>query len=173
MKKTLKILSAFLVPLVELGFLLPAQWKVERAIVMAANPAKIYPYIANMKTGWPQWSEFDKQDPGITYTYGGPEEGTEAVRSWTSSKMGNGSQRIMDASIENGVKFHISMESGFVLDGHIKLDNLANGTKVTWTDYGSVGMNPIHRYMVFFMDGMMGSTLERSLANLKQKVESN
>ena len=155
------------------SYLLPSKWRVERAIEINAPSERVYPYVANLKTGWPQWSVFDTQDPQIQYTYAGPDEGVGATRSWTSKKMGSGTQVITRADARLGVDFTLTMNEGsFVLNGQLMFHPSGPGTLVTWTDWGEVGLNPIQRWMVAFMDRMMGPAFETSLRKLKSKAET-
>ncbi len=175
MKIFWKVLVAIVVLLVGLALgslLLPSKWKVERSMVMDAPATVIYPWVSNFKTGWPQWCAFDREDPDIRYSYSGPEEGVGAARSWTSKKMEDGSQSITAANPASGVEFQLKMAStGFVLNGRIGFEPAGNSTKVTWTDWGELGFNPLYKYMALAMDKMMGPTFEKSLAQLKQKAE--
>lgn len=176
----MKILKRILIVIVSLvlafligGFLLPSKWKVERSIVINAPAKAIYPLVANFKTGWPQWSAFDNEDPAIQYSYSGPEEGLGATRSWISKKMGDGAQKITGADPATGVAFQLQMtQNGFLLNGRIAFEPSGTGTKVTWTDFGEVGANPLYRYMASMMDMMMGPAFDKSLAALKQKSET-
>ena len=157
-----------------IGFFLPSKWEVSRTVIINAAPEKIYPYIANLKSGWPQWSDFDAEDPNIQYSYGGPAEGMDATRSWISKKMGDGRQRITKADPQTGVDFELTMENGgFVLFGTITTEKLPEGTKVTFKDSGDMGFNPIYKILGRFMDPIMAKHLEKSLENLKHKVEAN
>lgn len=165
-------LVTVLVVLVVVGALLPAQWKVQRAIVVQAPPAAIYPLVANLKSGWPQWSAFDSEDPAIQYTTSGPAEGVGAARSWVSKKMGDGSQKILKADPAGGVEFELEMANGFRMTGTLVFERSGAGTKVTWTDSGDVGANPLYRYLAAVMDPMLGGTFERSLARLKAQAEA-
>lgn len=160
--------------LLVVGFLLPRRWQVQRSIVIHAPSAAIYPLVANMKTGWPQWSAFDLEDPDIRYTYSGPDERVGALRNWTSKRMGDGTQKVVKADPATGVEFRLEMQAnGFVLTGNIAFEPAGTGTQVTWTDSGEVGYNPVQRYFVAFLDRMMGGTFEKSLATLKQKAEAS
>ena len=58
---------ALAVVLLAIAYLLPRKWQVQRSIAIHAPPAAIYPLVANMKTGWPQWSAFDFADPDIRF----------------------------------------------------------------------------------------------------------
>jgi carbon monoxide dehydrogenase subunit G len=165
------ILLAALVFIV--GYLLPSQWHVSRSIVINKPPQTIYPLVADFKHGWPQWSDFDYEDPGIQYSYAGPNLGVGASRSWVSAKMGNGFQRITNADPATGIYFDLKMENtNFGLSGKITFEPAGTATKVTWTDSGDTGNNIFFRYMASMMDQMMGDTFDRSLAKLKEKAES-
>jgi hypothetical protein len=152
------------------GLFLPAEWRVERSVEIDAKPERIYPLIASLKDGWPQWSAFDLEDPDIQYTHEGPNLGTGAKRTWLSKSMGNGSQVISKADPMTGVEFELIMEPNTVkLSGEIRMEVLSGTkTKVTWIDSGRAGFNPFYRIMIRFMDKMIGPVLERSLERLKQ-----
>lgn len=160
--------------LVAIGFFLPSRWHVERTVIIKAPVEKIYPLIANLKTGWPQWNTFDKEDPGIQYIFTGPAEGDGATRSWASQKTGVGIQKITKADPKSGIDFEISMGSGgFVIFGSLNMEPAAGGTRVTWRDGGDMGSNPIYKIMGYLMDPMMGASLQKSLDNLKDLAEKN
>jgi hypothetical protein len=172
MKKVLLLLISMAILALGVGTVLPSKWQVERSLTIHAPPVAIYPLIANFKTGWPQWSIFDIEDPDIKYTYSGPEEEMGTVRSWTSQKMGHGIQKIISADPQNGIQFLLIMpQNNFVIKGQLRMEPVGDSTKVTWTDSGDVGANFRQKYMVFFMDRMMGPTFEASLSKLQKLVE--
>jgi hypothetical protein len=151
---------------------LPAQWTVSRSIVINAPGEAILPLVSDLKTGWGQWSTFDQEDPGIIYSYSGPPAGAGAKRSWVSKQMGNGDQTIVKADPKTGVQFQLVMTDYDVhLDGQLSFEPAGQGTKVTWTDQGSLGHSPLQRLMGVMMDSMMGKTFEASLGNLKAVAE--
>ena len=47
----------------------------------------------------------------------------------------------------------------------------AAGTRVTWTNEGDMGANPVNRYFGLFMDRLVGPDFEGGLKNLKALVE--
>jgi hypothetical protein len=164
------IALAFLIILI--GFFLPSQWQVSRSIVINKPPQAIFGYVASFKMGWPQWSDFDYEDPNIKYSYSGPNMGTGASRSWISDKMGNGSQTITSANPATGITFELKMDNTkFELIGNISFEPTVNGTKVIWTDSGNAGNNIFFKYMAKMMDKMMGTTFDRSLAKLKARLD--
>jgi hypothetical protein len=174
--KFLKIALIVLLSLVALavlvGFCLPSAWRVERSAVINAPPAAIYPLVADFKTGWPQWSAFDQEDPTIRYTYSGPDQGAGAERTWVSEKMGNGGMKITKSDPETGIEFELTMERGFRCNGKIAFARDGERTTVTWTDWGDVGSNLPMRYLMPMMDSMLGKAFEKSLAKLEEKAEA-
>ena len=46
-----------------------------------------------------------------------------------------------------------------------------NATRVTWTNNGDVGGNPVKHYLAVMMDRMVGPDFEAGLANLKALAE--
>ena len=173
LQKILIALGVLVVAVVGIGFILPAKWKVERSITINASAEKIYPLIANFETGWPQWSAFDKEYTDSHYTSSGPQEGVGATRSWTGGSMGDGSQTIVKASTQEGIEFELIMiKYDSKLTGKILFAPVEGGTRVSWIDEGTAGNNPIMRWMILFMDNMLGCMLEKSLQNLKALAES-
>jgi hypothetical protein len=173
LKFLLLIPSLLAILIFVIGYILPSQWQVSRSIFINKPPQDIYPLIADFKHGWPQWSDFDYEDPNIQYSYSGPDLGTGACRSWISARMGNGSQTITSADPAAGVRFELKMENTkFGLEGAISLKPAGTATQVTLTDSGNTGNNIMFRYMATMMDEMMGNTFERSLAKLKEKAET-
>lgn len=173
LKKAIAIVFILILAFLVFGLFLPKTWKVERSTLIKAPTSVIYPYLANLRDGWPQWSAFDRTDPEIIYTYSGPEMGVGSSRAWISKKMGNGTQKIVAANPQTGVEYELQMkESDFLLRGKLILQPEGKDTKVTWVDAGEVGMNPMHRYFARLMDKMMGPAFEESLRLLKEKVEN-
>ena len=173
-KKILAGLLGVAVIVVIVGIFLPSKWEVTRSATIKVAPAAIYPMLADMKTGWTQWSAFDLEDPNITYSYSGAPTGEGSERAWKSEKMGNGKMKITKADPNKGIEYTLEMtDNNFLLMGVLKMEADGDGTKVTWTDVGDVGSNIFYKYMVAGMDKMMGPTFERSLNTLKTKVESS
>ena len=46
-----------------------------------------------------------------------------------------------------------------------------SGTRVTWTNEGDMGANPVNRYFGLMMDSMVGPDFEAGLKNLKALAE--
>ena len=60
-----------------------------------------------------------------------------------------------------------------VSEGAIRIEAAGAGSsKVTWSNGGDLGMNPVGRYFGLFMDRMMGPDFQSGLEKLKSKVET-
>ncbi|MCA9023957.1 MAG: SRPBCC family protein [Planctomycetaceae bacterium] len=157
-----------------IGFLLPSNFVVSRAIVINAPAAEIHPYVDTLGQ-WPSWTAWNNESyPELKYSYEGPESGVGAVQTWTDPGMGGGRLEITDSSEEKGIQFVLQFEqSPEPLTGSITYAPIdGGGTKVTWTGRGDVGSNPIGRYFGLMMDSMIGADYETGLKKLKVLVEA-
>lgn len=172
-KNILLGLVALVVVLLVVGLLLPGTWKVERSIVINAPAARIYPLVADLRNGWPKWSEFQKADPATTHEYSGPASGKGATDAWKSKKMGDGSSTIVAAEKNKRLEMDVKMVMMKNTDhGSFTFVPEGKATRVTWADAGDVGSNPVgHLFAKFLMDRMLGGYFEKSLASLKDLAE--
>ena len=46
-----------------------------------------------------------------------------------------------------------------------------DGYRLTWSDEGDLGMNPMNRWVGLFLDKLIGKDFETGLVNLKKLVE--
>jgi hypothetical protein len=150
---------------------LPSRWRAERQIVIRADAARVYPYVASLRTGWPKWSPFGvAKDPNMTLAYFGPDEGLGAGQSWKSRKLGDGQMTIVEA--EAPAKLGYQLETGgFALNGLIRLGAVDGGTLVSWRDQGDLG--GMYRWFGLVANHFVGKHLEEGLRTLKQVAESS
>lgn len=153
------------------GFLLPSRFEVSRTIVISAPADRVYDLIADPRN-WTKWSEWHRRDPRMDVRYSGPLFGQGAKWSWKSKSEGNGSMEFVkvepDRRVEYVLMFHdFNMRSA----GAFRLESSASGTRVTWTNGGDVGSNPLKHYLAAAMDQMVGPDFESGLANLKALAE--
>lgn len=173
LKNILLTIIAVIALIIGLGYLLPAEWTVERSVVIQTPPEKIYPYVANFNIGWPQWSAFDALFPDLAYAATGPEEGVGATRSWTSPT-NTGSQSITKADQTLGIEYVRNCISGDCIRGQIQFTPIEGGTIVRWADTGSTGNDMISRLKSYWctdMDNITGNLYAQSLLNLKKLAE--
>jgi len=168
------ILVVLLLPilLVLASFFLPSKYRVERSAVITAPPETIYPWLAQLRR-WPEWTGWNTSaDPTLVNTYSGPAEGAGAEMSWSAKTLGNGVIKLTKAETNTGVNYELNFENGRLISGGaVTMAAADGGTKLTWSNEGKFGFNPVARYFGLFFDKLMGADFEKNLANLKQKVE--
>jgi len=141
--------------------------------VMAGSPEEVFSVVNDMSR-FNEWSPWAKLDPNTKYTMDGPPAGVGAKMSWTSANenVGNGSQEIIESTQYSLVKTKLDLGENGTAFATFTFAPGEGGTKVTWAFDSDMGMNPIARYMGFFLfDGMIGKDYEAGLANLKTIVE--
>jgi Polyketide cyclase / dehydrase and lipid transport len=172
--RALVVFVAILGAVALVGLLLPSRFRVERSIVVQAQPEKVYPLVASFRTGWAQWSPFGtRADKDMTVTFSGPDEGIGAKESWTGGNTPPGSMEIVRAHPRSGVDYRLLMNGGaLAMDGRLSLSPVPGGTRITWVDEGEMGPNPLRHLVGKVLETMIGRGFEQGLATLKEKVEA-
>ena len=171
MKRITLTLVAIVVLLLGIGLILPSTFKVQRSIDIAATAEKIYPLIADPRE-WKKWSAWNARDPAMKIVYSGPPSGAGAKWTWDSASEGSGEMTFSSVVANQRVDYALyfpdfQMRSA----GEIKLEPAGHATRVTWTNQGDVGSNPINRYFAQVMDRLVGPDFEVGLKNLKAIAE--
>lgn len=157
--------------LLGIGMLLPSGFKVQRQVEMAAAPERIYPLIVDPRE-WKRWTVWNRRDPAMTMEYGGAPSGTGARWAWKSATEGNGEMQFTGAVPAERIDYALTFpDMGMRSNGQLRLEPTARGTRVTWTNEGEMGSNPVNRYFGLFMDRLVGPDFEGGLQNLKALVE--
>ena len=156
---------------VAVGFFLPSTFEVKRMVDIQAPPAKVYDLVADPRL-WNQWSSWNRKDPQMDVSYAGPPFGQGAKWAWKSRTQGNGSMEFTrvapNARIDYALFFpDYGMKSG----GVFLFEPVGNGTRVTWTNAGDFGGNPLKHYLAAGMDRIVGPDFEEGLRNLKAVAE--
>ncbi len=156
---------------VVVAFLLPAQYRVERSVLVQAKPKAVFAYLNSLKK-WPLWTVWTvDRDPTMQATFSGAEEGVGAIYQWTGEKVGNGRLTVTRVEPDRGVWYDLDFEQGkYVSQGGITLEAVGEATRVTWYNAGNLGNNPLNRYFGLFMDRMMGPDFEQGLGHLRRIV---
>ncbi|ADV84767.1 SRPBCC family protein [Terriglobus saanensis] len=151
----------------------PDMFHVERSLVIAAAPEKIYPLIDDFHQ-WHLWSPWDKIDPAAKIVIGTPSSGPGATYAWEGNrKVGAGTMVILDDAAPTRV--HIKLDFLKPMAGTSEnlytLTPEAGGTRVTWLMTGP--MSFVSKIMCVFvsMDKMVGGDFDRGLANMKAVAE--
>jgi uncharacterized protein YndB with AHSA1/START domain len=168
---TLAIVGIAALLVVGAGFFLPSSFAVERAIVIDAPADRVFNLLVDPRE-WKRWAVWNQRDPAMEITYGGPPFGQGARWSWKSESEGSGSMVFTRVVPNERVAYELSFpEFGMKSEGELMLVPAGSGTRVTWTNRGDVGRNPLKRYLAVSMDRLVGPDFEAGLANLKQQAE--
>ena len=173
MKLILKILgglAGLVLLLVVVAFFLPRQYQVQRAIVIRATADTIMEQTAVLRQ-WKSWSAWHERDPKMKLAYSEQTTGVGAWVSWESKNEGNGKMTITE---QTPTKLLYALEFpdyGMKSNGTMEARPESAGTRLTWSDEGDLGMNPMNRWFGLFLDKFIGTDFDRSLANLKKLIE--
>jgi hypothetical protein len=152
------------------SYLLPSEASISRSIEIAAPPAKIFPLVNGFKrqAEWPPWLEMD---PQTKLSLSGPETGQGARMSWSSEKLGSGSQEIVEMVQDKLVRTKLDFGHMGQADASFQLEPAGSGTKVTWGFSSDLGGNPRMRWMGLYIGRQVGADYEKGLAKIKAVAE--
>jgi len=168
---TLAAIGAIALVIVGVGFFLPAAFLVQRSIVINAPADRVYDYIVEPKE-WTRWSVWTRRDPKMDITYSGPPFGQGARWSWKSATEGSGSMEFTRVEPNRRVEYSLVFaDFGMRSTGEFRIEPGPAGTRVTWTNAGDVGTNPLKHYLAAAMDHLVGPDFQAGLQNLKALAE--
>jgi hypothetical protein len=178
LKNILIVLVLLLLALVVVGFVAPNTIRVERSVVIAAEPAAVHASLADLRT-WPEWSAWTKErDPSATWEFSGADRGVGAVWSWKGADdgLGVGRLEIIRSDPQTGIAYDLVFdENGMQAPGEVVLVSMDGQTQVTWVYEGELGPKPMGGLLKLFMGGMIGDMIgadfEAGLQGLKQRSE--
>jgi hypothetical protein len=154
-------------------FLLPSRWSVERRIDVVAPPARVFAELDDLRA-WRHWSPWQESAyPGLEFRYGGAPRGVGAEVSWDSEATGDGRLRIETSDPPRELGFTMTFQRGRIrARDTLRLAPLAGGgTRVTWSDRGTLGRTLLGRLSLPVIEKSMGRDLERGLAQLAAVAE--
>ena len=151
----------------------PSSFRVERSVVVPADPAFTYAQVADFHR-WDAWSPWAKLDPDMKVEYGGPASGVGATYAWKGNdKAGQGKMTITSVTPDREVDVRVDFVKPWEQTNAMRFTFAPEGvgTRVTWTltgDFDFVGK----AFAVFMsIDRAVGPDFERGLAAL-QRVAS-
>jgi len=168
---TLAVLGAIVLVILAAGFMMPSAFSVQRSVEINAAPRKIYDLIVEPRK-WKDWSVWTRRDPDMRITYSGPPFGMGAKWSWVSKSEGTGTMEFTRVEPDRTVEYALSFpEYNMRSTGALRIEPSGTASRVTWTNSGDVGANPLKHYLALMMDRMVGPDFEGGLANLKALAE--
>ncbi len=167
-KRVVLALIAIVVLLVAVAYALPSRYSVARSIDIEAPPSKIYPLVSNTRA-WKQWSAWNRRDPGMEIIYSGPQSGAGAQWKWHSKSEGDDEMTLTSVEPDRRIGYQLFFpDFNSTAVGAMTFDPISpKVTRVTWTNEGELGNNPMMRWMGLMMDKMVGDDFAAGLANLK------
>lgn len=168
---TLAVIGALALIAVGVGFFLPSAFEVRRSIDVNAPAAKVYDLVADPRV-WAKWSVWMQRDPKMDVSFAGPPFGQGAKWSWKSRSEGSGSMEFVRVDPNRRIDYVLAFpEYGMKSSGEWTFEPAGNATRVTWTNRGDVGGNPLKHYLAAGMDRLVGPDFEKGLASLKALAE--
>jgi effector-binding domain-containing protein len=172
LKKIFFALVIIIVLLVIVAFFLPKTYHVERSTMIKGDKAMIYNLTSNFSK-WDLWTPWKEKDTAAKYEMVGQDGKVGTVWSWDGKVIGNGQMTLTQLVPGELVGYDIVFQHGkYKSQGKIVIAATGDSAKVSWTDDGDLGYNPISRYMGLFMGKMMNPEFDKGLAKLKKVVES-
>jgi hypothetical protein len=170
LKKILIAILALAVVVLVIGFFSPRNVNVERSISINAPSESIFEEINSLRAmnAWEPWAKIDPE--GTEYTYEGSDAGVGSTVSWVSEHpdVGTGTQKIIESLNNEKVRTELYFGGSDAPSyADLIISSNGEGSNVVWTLKIDMGSNPVGKLFGFFMDGMIGSSYEEGLQNLK------
>jgi uncharacterized protein YndB with AHSA1/START domain len=169
----LAVVGAIALAAVVAGLFLPSTFAVQRSIDIAAPADRIYDDIVEPRK-WAEWTVWSRRDPQMHIVYSGPPFGMGARWSWDSKSEGSGTMEITRVDPGKRVEYALFFPAfNLRSTGELSIAPAGGHARVTWTNKGDVGGNPLKHYLAAAMDRMVGPDFEQGLANLKTLAEKS
>lgn len=166
---------AVLIALLAVGtYLTPRMIHVEREIEAAAPPAKVFAIVNSLKR-MPEWSPWQDMDPAMQQSFSGPDSGVGSTMTWKSDKseVGSGTMKIVNAVTDKEVHTELDFGPMGTAKSFMRLQPAGTGqnTRIVWGFDTDLGMNPMSRWMGFWLDDWITADYDKGLAKLKTVAE--
>jgi uncharacterized protein YndB with AHSA1/START domain len=174
LKKVLIGVAAVVVLFVVIVATRPATFHVERSTMVSAPPEAVFAQVNDFHA-WPNWSPWEKMDPGLKRTYAGAPSGQGSVYEWAGNdKVGEGRMTIEKSDKPSLVSIKLEFLKPFAATNTatFAFTPAAEGTKVTWAMDGSNNFMSKAFQLFMDMDQMIGKDFEQGLASMKTVAEA-
>ncbi len=172
LKRILYFFVSIIVLMLLISFFLPSQKMVERTANIKADPTKVQAVLSDLKT-YNSWMTWNQKDPNMKVEYGTNSSGVGATYNWKSEnwQVGEGGLRITKSTPQE-VGMELMMDGEAPAPATWTLSPKEGGTEIIWRMNMEMGANPIKKWFGLMMEGVMGSEFEKSLAQMKDFIES-
>jgi len=155
---------------IAVGLILPSGAHVERKIEIDARPAMVFALLNDFR--WvSEWTTRTADDPNARTDISGPLRGVDAVLAWGGAIAGTGSERIVASEPYRRVETVIDLGDGRDTRSVFELQDDSATTTLHWTWERRYGMNLLGRYFAFFLEGIVGETMDEELVRLGELAE--
>jgi effector-binding domain-containing protein len=171
-KKIFFGLLILIIILVVVSYLLPDKYKVEKSVNIKADKSLVFD-LASHFVKWDLWTVWTKEtDSTVVFEMSGNDGQVGAIRKWNGKILQDGELTAEEIVPEEVFVYELKMDKGkFISQGKLTLEPEGDSCKVTWSQEGDLGYNPIARYFGLFMDKMLAPDFEKGLARLKKIAE--
>lgn len=167
MRRIFGLVALVLVAFVAVGILLPGRWSVERSVTVQVPRDSAFAALSRVDR-WRSWMPW----PEGVEPLGEAKTGVGAGFRWDDPRYGSGRFALSGAEPPRLLEYEVTLEGGAArIRGRIRLDRGENGTRVTWSERGEFGQNPILGYTALFMEERQGTQLEGVLERLRRNLE--
>lgn len=151
----------------------PDTFTMQRETTINAPRAKVFAMVNDFHR-WGEWSPWEKLDPEMKRTFGGPPAGNGSTYEWAgNSKAGAGRMEITNSTEPSKIDVKLDFSAPIKANNitEFTFDSTAAGTHVTWNMHGP--NNFLSKVMTVFIstDKMVGPDFERGLSNMKAAAE--
>lgn len=169
----LRLLVVFVAVVLVLAAMKPAEFRVERSIVINAPPEKITPHLNDLKK-WGSWSPWEKIDPNMKREFSGLDSGVGAKYAWDGNNdIGAGRIEIIESTPEKvAISLEFTRPMAAKNEAEFVMVPEANGTKLTWAMYGPNTFMGKVIQVFLSMDSMCGTQFDEGLKSLKGLAEA-
>ncbi|MGH1558279.1 SRPBCC family protein [Caulobacter segnis] len=123
----------------------PSHFVVTRTAVIDAPPEKLEAMVSDFHQ-WSLWSPWEKLDPGMTRTYGGPASGVGSTYAWVGNdKVGSGGMEIEKVTPGREVVFGLHFLKPFKADNTGRFVFEPQGAGATQGHLVDGGQESLHR----------------------------
>ena len=144
-------------------------FNVSRSAVIKSPRPTVFNYVNDYRN-WETFGSWNKENPGIQYTYPRNTAGKGGYYAWKSGSNGGDSRTI---SVRENETINQKMNfNGAVSDVNWTFKDTLGGTKVTWRSKGNMSFG-FKVYSVFHggPETVIGNMYEKSLANLDKTLD--
>lgn len=167
------IIVVLIVIYVILGFLGPADYRVERSIKIEAAADVVFDQTT-MFSNWAAWSPWAAADPEAKYSIENDDQTVGAKMGWDGKISGKGSMTVTELVLNEKMVYELTFIEPWVMSsvGGFNYTQEGGMIKVVWYDEGNIPFT--QRPMMLFMDleEMMGPQFEEGLQNIKEICEN-